>query len=99
MQEALTNVVRHAGASQVQIALQRTDDGLLLSVQDDGKGFDPEAGGANASLGILGMRERALSNDADFDLDSRPGAGTRITVRLPLAAATRPRAQEEEVTR
>jgi PAS domain S-box-containing protein len=83
-QEALTNVVRHAGATSVSIVLQREGDALQMTVQDDGKGFDPETGGPSMSLGVLGMRERAQAQGAIFELDSRPGSGTRVTVRLPL---------------
>ena len=84
MQEALTNIVRHAGATRVRIRLHRSPHELLLTVQDDGKGFDAENDGGGTSLGILGMRERAISSGATFEIDSRPGEGTCITVRVPV---------------
>ena len=87
VQEALTNIVRHAGASRVRIRLHRTPGEMLMTVQDDGKGFEVDNDEANISLGILGMRERAISSGASFDIDSRPGEGTCITVRMPVARA------------
>ncbi len=86
VQEAMTNVLRHADATQVVIGLSRTREVVQLSVRDDGKGFDSEAGAAGPSLGILGMRERAVANGGEFRIDSRPGAGTRIDVRMPVVA-------------
>lgn len=86
VQEALTNVVRHAGASRVRIRLHRKPDELLLTVQDDGQGFDAGDAGVGTSLGILGMRERAASIGASFEIDSQPGQGARITVRVPMPA-------------
>ena len=87
VQEALTNVVRHAGASRVRIRLHRTPCELLMTVQDDGVGFDADNDEAVTSLGILGMRERAISSGASFGIDSRPGEGTCITVRVPVHQA------------
>ncbi len=84
VQEALTNIVRHAGATRVRIRLHRTPSELLMTVQDDGKGFDAANDQAVPSLGILGMRERAISSGATFDIDSRSGEGTCITVRVPV---------------
>ncbi|MCB2006538.1 MAG: sensor histidine kinase, partial [Rhodoferax sp.] len=87
VQEALTNIVRHAGASRVRIRLHRTPCELLMTVQDDGVGFDADNDEAVTSLGILGMRERAISSGASFGIDSRPGEGTCITVRVPVHQA------------
>jgi signal transduction histidine kinase len=58
-QEALTNVARHANANRVDVKLERIDDRLVLEVSDDGKGISPEAARSPASLGLLGLRERA----------------------------------------
>ncbi|MCB2002979.1 MAG: hypothetical protein KDH91_22590, partial [Rhodoferax sp.] len=60
---------------------------LLMTVQDDGVGFDADNDEAVTSLGILGMRERAISSGASFGIDSRPGEGTCITVRVPVHQA------------
>ncbi|MEW6099308.1 MAG: PAS domain-containing sensor histidine kinase [Pseudomonadota bacterium] len=82
-QEALTNVARHAQAARVRAALTTEGDMLMLSLEDDGLGFDPAAQGRNA-LGLLSMSERAREIGAEFSLDSAPGAGTRLRLRAPL---------------
>ena len=80
IQEALTNAVKHAGASRVAVEA-RDDDGVLrLSVSDDGRGFDPSA--PNAGFGLAGMRERVLLLGGTLDVESGP-AGTRIEATLP----------------
>jgi two-component system sensor histidine kinase UhpB len=87
-QEALTNIVRHAHAQSVQMALQREGGALVLSVQDDGDGFDVVAMRARAagggSLGVLGMEERAMLIGAELLIESTPGQGSRLRLRCPL---------------
>jgi len=87
-QEALTNIVRHAHAHSVQMALQREGGALVLSVQDDGDGFDVVAMRARAagggSLGVLGMEERAMLIGAELLIESMPGQGSRLRLRCPL---------------
>ena len=85
-QEALNNVVKHAEARRVVIALCQDRDGINLRVQDDGRGFDPsalkgpdEAGG----LGLVGMRERARALRGELRFESGPGKGAVVTVRVP----------------
>ena len=85
-QEALTNVARHARAESVRLDLSMIDDTLFLSVEDDGQGFDAASRGSG-TFGLLGMRERAWSIGADLAVDTRPGEGCEITVRLPLQGA------------
>ena len=82
-QEALTNVARHAEAQRVTVVLSSDEHEFVLQVADDGRGFDPLAQDAGA-LGLLSMRERAREIDAEFDLASAPGGGTRVTLRTPL---------------
>jgi signal transduction histidine kinase len=85
VQEALSNVRKHAGATEVRVGLAPDGGDLVIVVEDDGKGFDPAAK-ARAEIprfGLAIMRERAESIDATFSLDSRPGHGTRVSVRLP----------------
>jgi signal transduction histidine kinase len=83
VQEALANVARHAKANTVRIRLTGHDDSsLVLSIEDDGEGFVPER---EKGVGLLGMEERVNHLGGTFRLDSRPGSGTRIHVRLPLA--------------
>jgi len=81
LQEALTNVMRHAQAHTVEIMLE--DDGTLLSliIIDDGIGFDPTL--PSASFGLVGMRERVLMLGGDLQLDSAPGEGTHLKVAIP----------------
>jgi two-component system sensor histidine kinase UhpB len=80
-QEALTNVLRHAGCDRADLTLRVTGDALVLDVRDEGQGFDPGAVTAN---GLLGMRERALLVGARLDVRSRPGHGTLVRLSLPL---------------
>jgi signal transduction histidine kinase len=83
VQEALTNVVKHAEASAVSILLVRRDGIVTAVVEDDGSGFDPEAARAD-SLGLEGMRERVALHDGRLTLESAPGAGTTLRVEVPL---------------
>jgi signal transduction histidine kinase len=82
VQEALNNCARHARASAVQVAVRGEPGRILLSVQDDGSGFDTER---VRGLGLLGMEERVKHLGGTFEIDSRPGHGTLLQVALPLA--------------
>jgi PAS domain S-box-containing protein len=84
VQEALNNVVRHAGAKKVMLTLE-SGDGVVLTVQDDGAGFTPAEG--TGRLGLIGMRERMTLLGGELEIDSEPGRGSRITLRLPAGAA------------
>jgi two-component system sensor histidine kinase UhpB len=85
-QEALSNVARHSGAARVGVTLRRRGDGgVELEVADDGRGFAFEQ--AERGLGIGGMRERALLVGADLVIESRPGAGTTVRLRVPGESA------------
>jgi len=86
-QEALTNVVRHADARTVTILAAGGVEGLVLEVSDDGKGMDVASLQGPAALGIQGMRERALLLGGSLVVDSVPGQGTTVRVRLPLPTA------------
>ena len=77
--EALANALKHAGTAQIGLSAWRTDDRLVVEVVDDGPG-----GADPAGAGLAGLRARATALDGEFDLDSAPGAGTRVAVRLPL---------------
>jgi len=82
VQEALTNVLRHAKARQVRVSLGEADDWLQLSIRDDGQGFNPETVGAGHH-GLLGMRYRIESLGGTLQLLSAPGRGTLVLARLP----------------
>jgi two-component system, NarL family, sensor histidine kinase UhpB len=85
-QEALTNVLRHAQASRCLIVLERNDGEVELRVSDDGVGMPPSRVNAQ-TIGIEGMRERALLGNGTLDIESHPGRGTQVTLRLPFEAA------------
>ena len=89
VQEALTNVRKHASATQAYVTLQTYDHVLELTIQDDGTGFDPGNGHSDrrAHFGLHTMHERAETIGAEFGLESKPGSGTRIRLRLPLQAS------------
>ena len=84
IQEALTNVTRHAEASHVYVASQNTDTSVEWRIRDDGAGFDPSAEELRKSLGLVGMRERAAIWGGSVLIDSSPTGGTEVRVRLPL---------------
>ena len=83
VQEALTNVVKHASAERVSIVVTRMSERLLLIIEDDGSGFDPAAG-PGEGLGLLGMRERVQLLDGSLTIDAAHGSGTTLAVELPL---------------
>ncbi len=83
VQEALNNCAQHAQASAVQVSVRQEAARILVTVQDDGSGFDPDR---VRGLGLLGMEERARHLGGSFQIDSRPGRGTLVSVVLPLAA-------------
>jgi two-component system sensor histidine kinase NreB len=85
VQEALTNIVRHARADRVDILLEQNEDKIRSSVVDNGSGFDPvEAMGKNR-LGLFGIRERAEMLGGRLIVESKPGTGTTILVEIPNA--------------
>jgi two-component system CheB/CheR fusion protein len=85
-QEALNNVAKHAEATSVDMLLERRDDHVVLIVEDNGRGFDPdgvEADGAGRNMGLVGMRERAALVGGAVEVESKPGDGTTVFVRTP----------------
>jgi len=88
LQEALTNVVRHAHATQVEVLLEVVDILLILTIKDNGQGFDvvSRAGG----IGVVSMRERCGAIGANFQIDSAPGQGTRVTVSIHVPSEPDP---------
>jgi len=87
VQEAVHNVVKHARASRAHIHIGICDGDLVLTVEDNGRGFDRsmlEQSGIQAGWGLLIMKERALSIGAEFDVHSRPGRGTLVTIKVAL---------------
>ncbi|MFH1639970.1 MAG: PAS domain S-box protein, partial [Chloroflexota bacterium] len=84
VQEALTNVARHAHVKEVAVRVWVDKDRLFLRVEDKGLGFDPVRVDMGDSSGLNGMRERALMLGGSLNIDSAPGAGTTMTAELPL---------------
>jgi two-component system sensor histidine kinase UhpB len=81
-QEALNNIARHSQAHKVSVALDRSDGTVSLAVTDDGRGFAPE--GESSGLGLGGMAERARLVNGDFSIQSRPGSGTVLRLKVPV---------------
>lgn len=84
LQEALSNVRKHSGAQSVAIVGRQDGNTVLIEIRDNGKGFSPEQVDGNSRYGLRGMRERAESIGADFQIISQPGAGAVICLRLPV---------------
>ncbi|MBI4797684.1 MAG: PAS domain S-box protein [Desulfarculus sp.] len=83
-QEALTNVARHAEAARVEVSLEITDGWLVLTVSDDGRGFERRPFSGQGGWGLAGMQERAALAGGELVITSAPGQGTKVVLRLPL---------------
>ena len=92
VQEAITNIARHAHARHAHIQLRRRNRSLTLLVEDDGTGFDMaeilESADKTRALGLLGMQERVALCGGSLQVESTPGKGTRITAELPLSGVS-----------
>lgn len=88
LQEALTNVARHSQASKVRVALYQESTEAVLEIEDNGIGMECVSERMAASLGIIGMRERAALLGGSLTITSTPGAGTRLVSRAPVCGAT-----------
>jgi signal transduction histidine kinase len=86
VQEALSNVARHSGASRAEVSLAADAATLAVTVADDGRGFDPPAAldSRQQSLGLFGMRERAALVGGRLTIESAPGRGTRVQLEIPV---------------
>jgi len=87
VQEALTNVVKHAGASRVEVSVRQEDCKVEIAIRDDGEGFDPAA--SSGGRGLIGMRERIELLGGRIAVTSEPGGGTEIAATVPLGEAGR----------
>jgi signal transduction histidine kinase len=88
-QEAITNAVRHANATQIDVDLGGENGNLRLQVHDNGRGFDVESVQAKAvGLGLIGIKERAAIVDARAKIISSPNKGTTVEVSLPLTSSS-----------
>lgn len=94
VQEALSNVLRHADAGEVSVRVRATDGHVVAEVEDDGRGFEfpPSRERADAGLGLVGMEERAAIAGGELEIDSAPGRGTTVRVRLPASETSEEKA-------
>ncbi len=83
VQEALTNVIKHASSKSAQITIRRGEAGIVVTIRDDGRGFPPERG-KTGGLGLLGIRERVAAEGGSLRIESSPGEGTSLCVTIPL---------------
>jgi signal transduction histidine kinase len=86
VQEALSNIAKHAGATRVAVTLTYLDQEVALDVRDDGAGFDPDGPARSGSFGLRGMRQRTQRLTGVLAVESEPGRGTAVSVRLPAIA-------------
>jgi signal transduction histidine kinase len=85
VQEALTNVVKHAGATRARVRVEEAGAAVTVTVEDDGRGFDAAA--SNQGFGLLGMRERVALSGGELRVESSPQGGARVTATLPVQRA------------
>ena len=83
-QEAVRNVTKHSGGSRCEIGVELVKDRLILSISDNGRGFEPNGSVRTSGLGFISMAERARLVEGEFSLLSKPGGGTTIRVSVPL---------------
>jgi signal transduction histidine kinase len=89
-QETLTNIIRHAEATLVEVRLVEEDGRLVLTVADNGRGITEEEISNTRSIGLVGMRERAALLGGEVTFRGRPGEGTTVTVRIPMPPPSKP---------
>ncbi|MEJ2708578.1 MAG: PAS domain S-box protein [Anaerolineales bacterium] len=85
LQEALTNVVKHARATRIRVSLEAGEEALMLSIEDDGRGFNPGAvsTGRKGGIGLIGIRERLELIGGQLEIVTQPGSGTQLIARIP----------------
>jgi signal transduction histidine kinase len=83
IQESLNNIAKHALASDVSVIIEHKDNHLMILVEDDGRGFDPESREQSSTLGLLGMSERIALVGGSLQIESSPGSGTTVRARIP----------------
>jgi len=83
--EALTNILRHAQATRVDVTMAEEAGAFVLTISDDGRGIREEEKSAQSSIGLLGMRERAHLLGGDIDIKGVAAQGTTVSLRLPIA--------------
>jgi len=84
LQESLTNIARHSGATDTVVALKRSRTNIMVIIKDNGIGMDKDKINSISSLGIAGIKERIKSFDGKITIGTEKGAGTRIKIIIPL---------------
>jgi signal transduction histidine kinase len=87
-QESLTNVARHANATEIVASITRTNNKIILEIKDNGKGFDVSTISHKRTLGLLGMKERTMIMGGEYKILSEKGNGTTVVVSVPLTEET-----------
>lgn len=94
LQEAVTNIMRHSNASSVSVSLRQHEGDLLLVVRDNGVGFDVrnalDKAASGQSMGLIGMQERIRGMNGSISIESEPGQGTEVRVRIPVSRLSQP---------
>jgi len=101
VQEALTNILKHARANRVSVMLEYRNDELLVIVEDNGRGFQSEVPltvNERGGLGLVGIRERVALVSGKFNIESEPGSGATLVIRIPAAASVQQKAFSYELT-
>jgi signal transduction histidine kinase len=89
VQEALTNIAKHAEADSVSMLVETRSGTIAIIIEDNGIGFNPDIASSSNRLGLLGMRERTELLGGEFDIESQPGKGTTLFIRIPMKAGGR----------
>ncbi|HEX2908638.1 MAG TPA: ATP-binding protein, partial [Phototrophicaceae bacterium] len=82
--EAVSNAVRHANAAKITISTQQKDDQFEIIIADDGNGFDLESLADHSGLGLRNLQQRAALHGGHVDINTAPGRGTRVTIKIPV---------------
>jgi len=90
LQESLTNVAKHAHATSVDVRMERLNEEISLRISDNGRGFTGTEDRKQGSYGLLGLRERVYLVGGRVDIESMPGAGTRIIAGIPITRKSVP---------
>lgn len=96
LQESLTNIVKHAKASEVKVKLLQTNDSLQLSISDNGIGFNSQSATKLESYGLIGMKERAFLINGNLSVTSKKNAGTTIKIEIPYNTSTKKQNNKEQ---
>jgi signal transduction histidine kinase len=93
-QEALTNILRHSGATRVDVTMVEKGDAFVLTIRDNGRGITEDEKSGPSSIGLLGMRERAHLIGGEIEITGIEGEGTTVTVAIPIVSGGRPSGQQ-----